>query len=83
MANEIEREPEVVVIKWRGPTRPRLNRIDSSKRAAYRAIKDNGNMLFLLCEDEHIYEWGHWRIPIFLTWQEFVKFYREYNIKII
>ncbi len=83
MSNPLSTEPDIYVIKWTGNTRPGLNHIHSNRRSIYKDIVKNGNILFILCEDEHIYEWGQWRQPVFLTWNEFMKFYREYNIKFV
>ena len=83
MSNPLSTEPDIYVIKWTGNTRPGLQRIHSKQRNIYQDLYNKNNILFILCEDEHIYEWKQWRHPVFISWAEFMKFYRDYNIKFI
>lgn len=73
---------EIFVLRWRGPTRPRLNRIQSSIRKELDAKVKSGQIVFIMTEDEKVYEWRHWNMPVFTSWLEFHNQYKDYTLEI-
>lgn len=74
--------PEIFVLRWRGPTKPRNNRIQSSIRKDIDKRAKQGQIVFVLTEDEKIYEWRHWNYPVFTSWLDFHNQYKDYTLEI-
>lgn len=82
MPNLVEQPAEIFVMKWRGYTKPRTNRIQYSIRQEIDERVKHGQIVFVMTQDENIYEWRHWSMPVFTSWQEFMQQYRDYTFEI-
>jgi len=75
-------QPEIFVLRWRGPTRPRANRIQSPIRKDIDSRIKSGQIVFVVTEDEKVYEWRQWSMPVFDSWIDFHNQYKDYTMEI-
>ena len=74
--------PEIYIVRWRGNTRPRTNRIQSAIRKKIDNKISSGQIVFVLTEDDKVYEWRYWNMPVFNSWLEFHSQYKDYTMEI-
>jgi hypothetical protein len=82
MSNLVEQPAEIFILKWRGNHKPRTNRIQYSIRQEIDNRIKRGQIVFVMTETEDIYEWRQWSMPVFTSWQEFMKQYRDYTFEV-
>lgn len=75
-------QPEIFVLRWRGPTTPRNNRIQSSIRKDIDNKVKSGQIVFVVTENEKVYEWRQWSMPVFDSWLDFHNQYKDFTMEI-